>query len=110
MSGVTMSCDYPHKLSMISGFKEGGLKSDDRSSFPQEATCCLSGGAWLTHLTWRCSGASRVEKGERRYAFTKCSSAALFWITSVDPCRVANCLLLNSPKVRVTVSREVPIT
>ena len=52
---------------------------------------------------WGCRG------GTRNYTLAKASSAVRSGITSIDPFRVTSCWLFNSPSVRVTVSREVPI-
>src|SRR5439155_971237 len=47
--------------------------------------------------------------GERAQTPTRVSRAVRSWITTVEPLRVMRRWSLNSPRVRVTVSREVPI-
>src|SRR5215471_12303655 len=54
---------------------------------------------------------TRISGDERKdQAPINFSSADLFVIRSVEPRSCANCLSRNSPRTRVTVSREVPMS
>jgi hypothetical protein len=61
-------------------------------------------GAFITTLTFTAAFVSRL----RLYAPPMLSSAARFAMVRVEPCSVTRFRVLNSLKIRVTVSRVVP--